>query len=71
LKLGGIIMHGCCGCGCKGWLKIIFGVLLILVGAQVLGFNPWIILGLYLALKGLMPMMCKCDECSKTEGKKK
>lgn len=50
-------------CVCKGWLKIIFGVLLMLSGAGVLGFNPWVILGLFFALKGLMPMLCKCDDC--------
>ena len=64
-------MYGCCGpCGCGRWLKIIFGVLLLLTGTGVLGFNPWVVLGLYLLLKGLMPMLCKCDECM-VEGKKK
>ena len=64
-------MCGCCGC--KKWLALIFGVLLILSGSNVLGFNPWVILGLYFALKGLLPMMCKCDACyeCKVEGKKR
>ena len=63
-------MCGCGSCVCGKWLKIVFGVLLMLSGASVLGFNPWVVLGLFFALKGLMPMICKCDSCD-MEGKKK
>ena len=58
---GGVSMGGCCGC--KKWLKLIAGLVLILVSANMLQFSPWLIVGLYLALAGLMPMMCQCEAC--------
>lgn len=58
------------GCGCKLWLKILAGLALILVSGKILNFDPWLIVGLYLALRGIMPMVCKCDPCCGT-GKKK
>jgi len=63
---------GCCDG--KKWLKIVAGVALILVSGNVISFSPWLIIGLYLALKGLLPMLCKCECCAPTccvEGKKK
>lgn len=52
-------------CGCCGgsghstmpWLQLIVGVLLILIGAEWLSWNVWIVIGLYFALKGIIKMM--------------
>ncbi|MCX8194968.1 MAG: hypothetical protein N3G22_02580 [Candidatus Micrarchaeota archaeon] len=63
-------MCQCC-CGCKSWLKLIFGALLILSGSGVLGFNPWVVLGILIALLGVSPMLCKCEECCAVPKKKK
>jgi hypothetical protein len=64
-------MHGCCNG--KKWLKILAGLVLILVSASILTFNPWLVVGLYLLLAGACPMLCTCENCAecRTEGKKK
>ena len=68
---------GCCGM--KKWLKILAG--LALIYASYLGknmmfvfFDPWMIVGLYLLLRGLLAMFCQCDCCKgncEMGGKKK
>ena len=64
---------GCCMC--KKVLKILAGLALIAYGLHVLQYDqnfPWLIAGLYLALRGVMPMVCQCDAaCCTMEGKKK
>lgn len=52
---------GCCEC--KKWLKLLAGLVFILVSYKVFILDPWLIVGAYLALCGLMPMACKCDAC--------
>jgi len=61
-------MGGCCGC--KQWLKLLAGLILVLVSAKTLNFDPWLVVGLYLMLRGLLPMMCKCDQCKVKDSKK-
>ena len=53
---------GCCGC--KKWLKLLAGIVLVLASVKILVFDPWLVLGLYLVLAGLLPMLCKCDCCA-------
>jgi hypothetical protein len=66
---GGNVM-GCCMC--KKVLRILAGLALILVSLGVLNYDPWLIVGLYLALRGVMPLVCKCEAgCCTVEGKKK
>ena len=50
------------GCMCKKVLKILAGLGLIAVGMGMYS-NPWLIVGLYLFLRGIMPFMCKCECC--------
>ena len=57
-------------CECKKWLKLLAGLVLVLVSAKTLDFDPWLIVGLYLMLRGLLPMMCKCDACAVKDSKK-
>ena len=59
---------GCCMC--KKVLKILAGLALIGVGMNMLS-NPWLIVGLYLLLRGIIPFMCKCECCGACEMKKK
>ena len=60
------------GCMCKKVLRILAGLALIGVGLSMLMYNPWLIVGLYLFLRGVMPFMCKCEGgCCATTGKKK
>jgi len=59
------------GCMCKKILKILAGLGLIAVGLNIIS-NPWLIVGLYLLLRGAMPLMCKCECCGTAcEAKKK
>ena len=51
---------GCCMC--KKVLKILAGIGLIAVGLGMFA-NPWLVVGLYLLLRGVMPLMCKCECC--------
>ena len=51
------------GCMCKKVLRILAGLALIGVGLSMLMYNPWLIVGLYLFLRGAMPFMCKCGCC--------
>ena len=61
---------GCC-MG-KKWLNILAGLVLILIAIGVFSFNYWLIVGLYLLLKGLMPFLCPCECCGACKmGKKK
>jgi len=59
------------GCMCKKVLKILAGLGLIAVGLNMIAYSPWLIAGLYLLLRGLAPLMCKCDCCGACETKKK
>ena len=52
---------GCCEC--KKWLKLLAGIVLILVSLKYLALDPWLVVGVYFALCGLMPMVCKCETC--------
>ena len=52
---------GCC-MG-KKVLKILAGLALIGVSLNVMVFNYWLIVGLYLLLAGLMPFVCPCEGC--------
>ena len=61
---------GCCMC--KKVVKILAGLGLIAVGLNMLAYSPWLIVGLYLLLRGVMPLMCKCECCGGAcEAKKK
>ena len=65
---------GCCMC--KKALKILAGLALIAAGLGMFpnSNGPWLIVGLYLLLRGLLPLMCKCECCSgacEMAGKKK
>lgn len=62
---------GCCMC--KKVLRIVAGLALVGVGMGMLNYNAWLIVGVYLFLRGVMPLMCKCDGCcgSSCETKKK
>ncbi|MFA5929869.1 MAG: hypothetical protein WC861_03215 [Candidatus Micrarchaeia archaeon] len=55
---------------CKKVLRILAGLGLIAVGLGMFS-NPWLIAGLYLLLRGIMPLMCKCECCGACETKKK
>ena len=61
--------------GCKMVLKILAGALLIAGNLGYLGAPqfemPWLIVGLYLLLAGIAPLVCKCDCCAMKAGKKK
>ncbi len=53
---------GCCEC--KKWLKLLAGIVFILGSLKLyLAFDPWLVLGAYFVLCGLMPMVCKCEMC--------
>lgn len=52
---------GCCMC--KKWLKLLAGLVLILGYFKMFVLDPWLVIGVYLFLCGLMPMLCKCDGC--------
>jgi hypothetical protein len=57
---------------CKKILKILAGLALILVSVKTIAYDPWLILGLYLILRGIMPFVCGCEgACCSMEGKKK
>jgi hypothetical protein len=58
---GGVPMGGCCMC--KKWLKLLAGLVLILISLKYLALDPWLVIGVLFVLIGLMPMLCKCDEC--------
>ena len=61
---------GCCMC--KKVLKIVAGLALIATSLYVIRVDPWLIVGLYLALRGIMPMVCKCEgACCSMDTKKK
>jgi len=65
---GGYVM----GCMCKNVLRILAGIALMLASASIISYSPWLIVGLYLALRGVMPMVCKCEGgCCTVEKKKK
>ena len=56
---------------CKKVLKILAGLGLILVGLNYLS-DPWLIVGVYLLLRGVVPFVCKCEgACCTMEAKKK
>ena len=61
---------GCCMC--KKALKILAGLGLIAVGMGMYN-NPWLVVGLYLLLRGVVPMVCKCESgcCTMPEKKKR
>jgi len=60
------------GCMCKKILKILAGLALIAVSLNYLIYDPWLIVGAYLLLRGLMPFACKCEgACCTMETKKK
>jgi len=40
------------------------GLVLILVSVKMLVLDPWLVVGAYLLLRGLLPMLCKCDSCN-------
>ena len=52
---------GCCVC--KKWLKLLAGLAFILISAKILMYDWLLVLGIYFALVGLLPMVCKCDGC--------
>jgi hypothetical protein len=61
---------GCCMC--KKVLKIIAGLALIGISLGLMGYDPWLIIGVYLLLRGVMPFVCKCGgNCCSMEGKKR
>ena len=62
---------GCCMC--KKVLKILAGLGLIAVGLNMLTYNAWLVVGLYLLLAGIMPFVCKCEGgcCTMPDKKKK
>jgi hypothetical protein len=67
-KPGGSVM----GCMCKKILRILSGLALVFVSLRYLMYDPWLIVGLYLLLRGLLPMVCGCEgSCCAVEGKKK
>ena len=65
---GGDFMGCCMG---KKVLRILAGLVLIAVGLGMFLYSPWLIVGLYLLLRGLIPFMCKCECCGACEMKKK
>ncbi|MCX6770813.1 MAG: hypothetical protein NTX79_02045 [Candidatus Micrarchaeota archaeon] len=52
-------------------MKILTGLALIAVGLGMFLYSPWLIVGLYLLLRGVIPMMCKCEGCGTCETRKK
>lgn len=56
-------------------LKILAGAVLIAGSFGYLGSPqfemPWLIVGLYLLLRGIAPLVCKCDCCAMKGGKKR
>ena len=62
---------GCCMC--KKALRILVGLALIGVGMNYLMLNPWLVVGVYLLLRGVMPFVCKCEGgcCTMPDKKKK
>ena len=55
---------GCCIC--KKILKILAGLGLIGVGTSFFNYTtaPWMIVGAFLLLTGMLPFICKCGCCS-------
>lgn len=57
--------EGMCGmhlCGKCTWMVLVFGIIFLIAGLGLYSaawFNGWTILGAFLALWGLMPMMSK------------
>lgn len=51
---------GCCMC--KKIVKILAGLALIAVSLKYLAYDPWLVVGLYLLLVGLAPLVCKCED---------
>lgn len=64
---GGIIM-GCMG---KKWLNILAGLVFIAIALNLFTLNYWLIVGLYLLIKGLLPFFCTCECCQECSMKKK
>ena len=60
---GGNFMGCCMG---KKILKILAGIGLLGVGMSYLNYTtaPWMIVGAFLFLAGLLPLVCKCECCS-------
>lgn len=61
--------------GCKTWLKLLAGLAFIGLAMGYLNYSPWLVLGVYFLLRGIMPFFCKCECCSACDmgmgGKKK
>jgi len=52
--------EGVCGlhlCGKCAIVTLIFGIVFLLDGLNVITVNPWVVVGVYLALLGLFPMV--------------
>ena len=52
---------GCCMC--KKFLNILAGLALIAIAMNMFTLNYWLVVGLYLLLKGIMPFICACGCC--------
>ena len=52
---------GCCMC--KKFLNIIAGLVLVAIAMNLFILNVWLVIGLYLFLKGIMPFICSCECC--------
>jgi len=60
------------GCICKKVLRILAGLALIAVSLKYIADMPWLIVGTYLLLRGVIPFVCKCEgACCTMETKKK
>jgi len=56
---------------CKKVLKILAGLALIAVSLKYLAYDPWLVVGLYLLLAGVVPFVCNCEGGCCTVDKKK
>lgn len=55
--------------GAKTWLRIVAGILLIT--SIFLNYSPWLIVGIYILGKGMMSLLCMCDDCKLMAKKRK
>lgn len=64
-------LMGCCMC--KKVLKILAGLALIGISLNYLTMDVWLVVGAYLLLAGVVPLVCKCEGgcCTMPGGKKK
>lgn len=62
---------GCCMC--KKVLKILAGLALVGVSLKYLSVDPWLVLGVFLVLVGIAPLVCGCESgaCCGVEAKGK